>query len=107
MWSLGKLHFGEECATGRWLTNLCKRVVPVRYCLSQKSLIFKIVSTDFMSMGADVGWLSAFPGEAEILYPPLTYLKPTGGTQVGEPLFSKLITATDLRLLSWFTGFGG
>jgi hypothetical protein len=60
--------------------------VAVRYCLSQKSLIFKIVSTDFMSMGADVGWLSAFPGEAEILYPPLTYLKPTGGTQVVESI---------------------
>ena len=62
--------------------------VAVRYCLSPQSLIFKIVSTDFMSMGADVGWLSAFPGEAEILYPPLTYLKPTGDTQVSEPLFS-------------------
>ena len=33
-------------------------------------------------MGADVQWLSAFPGEAEILYPPLTYLKPTGRLQV-------------------------
>ena len=30
-----------------------------------------------MSMGADVQWLSAFPDEAEFLYPPLTYLKPT------------------------------
>ena len=33
-------------------------------------------------MGADVQWLSAFPGEAEILYPPLTYLQPTGRSQV-------------------------
>lgn len=56
--------------------------VAVRYCLSQRSLLFKIVSDGFMSMGADVQWLSAFPGEAEILYPPLTYLKPTGRTQV-------------------------
>ena len=56
--------------------------VAVRYCISQQSLIFKIVSTSFMTMGADVQWLSAFPAEAEILYPPLTYLKPTGRTQV-------------------------
>jgi hypothetical protein len=56
--------------------------VAVRYCLSQQSLLFKIVSGGFMTMGADVQWLSAFPGEAEILYPPLTYLKPTGRSQV-------------------------
>jgi hypothetical protein len=56
--------------------------VAVRYCLSPRSLLFKIVSPNFMSMGADVQWLSAFPGEAEILYPPLTYLMPTGRTQV-------------------------
>ena len=31
-----------------------------------------------MHLGADLQWLSAFPDEAEILYPPLTYLKPTG-----------------------------
>lgn len=34
-----------------------------------------------MVIGADVQWLSAFPGEAEVLYPPLTYLKPTGRTE--------------------------
>lgn len=28
--------------------------------------------------GADLTYLSAFPGEAELLYPPLTYLRPTG-----------------------------
>jgi hypothetical protein len=33
-----------------------------------------------LQMGADVQWLSAFPNEAEILYPPLTYLEPTGKT---------------------------
>lgn len=52
--------------------------VAIRYSLSGKSLIFKIVPDNFMSMGAELQWLSAFPGEAEILYPPLTYLKPTG-----------------------------
>ena len=54
--------------------------VAVRYSLSPFSLLFKIKAVDFMSMGADLKWLSAFPGEAEFLYPPLTYLKPTGRT---------------------------
>ncbi len=34
-----------------------------------------------MATGADVQWLPALPGEAEILYPPLTYLWPTGRTE--------------------------
>ena len=31
-----------------------------------------------MERGADIAFLSAFPGEREVLFPPLTYLKPTG-----------------------------
>jgi len=51
--------------------------VAVKYSMSSSSLLLKIVAQDFMSMGADLRWLSAFPGEAVFLYPPLTYLKPT------------------------------
>jgi hypothetical protein len=72
--------------------------VAVRYCISHQSLIFKIVSTSFMSMGADIQWLSAFPGEAEILYPPLTYLKPTGRTQVIPSLLEVHDLASRIRL---------
>ena len=54
--------------------------VAVQYSLSSFSLLFKIKAEDFMSMGADLQWLSAFPHEAEFLYPPLTYLEPTGRT---------------------------
>ena len=32
-------------------------------------------------IGAEIQWLSAFPEEAEVLYPPLTYLNPTGRTE--------------------------
>ena len=56
--------------------------VAVSYCISSQALLFKIVTPDFMAMGADVRWLSAFPAEKEILYPPCTYLKPTGRVQV-------------------------
>ena len=55
--------------------------VAVRYSLSRQSLLFKIVAPNFMATGADVQWLSAFPGEEEMLYPPLTYLYPTGRTE--------------------------
>jgi hypothetical protein len=52
--------------------------VAAQYSLSPNSLLFKIKVDDFMSMGADLQFLSAFPSEAEFLYPPITYLKPTG-----------------------------
>jgi hypothetical protein len=55
--------------------------VAVRYSLSERSLLFKILVPSFMATGADIQWLSAFPGEAEMLYPPLTYLCPTGRTE--------------------------
>jgi len=53
----------------------------VQYSLSGNSLLFKILAKDFMVIGADVQWLSAFPEEAEVLYPPLTYLGTTGRTE--------------------------
>ena len=33
-----------------------------------------------MQRGASIQFLSAFPAEEEVLYPPLTFLKPTGKT---------------------------
>jgi hypothetical protein len=47
---------------------------------SQESLLYRIKPTHELQVGADVKWLSAFPSEAEILYPPLTFLDPTGKT---------------------------
>ncbi len=41
------------------------------------SLIFKILTENNLQRGADLQWLSAFPNEAEVLYPPVTYLQPT------------------------------
>ena len=40
------------------------------------SVLFKIVARNDLEMGADIQWLSAFPQEAEVLYPPLAFLKP-------------------------------
>ena len=39
------------------------------------SLLLKIVVDNPLNHGADLQWLSAFPAEAEVLYPPLTYLQ--------------------------------
>ena len=69
---------GTELAFMSTTTNL---EIAMQYSLSAHSLLFKIASGGFMTTGADVQWLSAFPGEAEFLYPPLTYLKPTGRTK--------------------------
>ena len=51
------------------------------YSISDNSLIFYITTENGMQRGADIQFLSAFPAEAEVLYPPLTYLQPTGRMQ--------------------------
>ena len=48
--------------------------------MSESSLLFKIKTKSFMQRGADLQYLSAFPAEKELLYPPLTFLRPTGAT---------------------------
>ena len=43
-------------------------------------ILFKLQTNSFMDRGADLQYLSAFPAEAEVLFPPLTFLRPTGVT---------------------------
>jgi len=56
-------------------------VVAVKYALGTSSLLFKLRADSFMDRGADIAFLSAFPSEREYVFPPLTYLKPTGRTE--------------------------
>ena len=56
--------------------------VALAYAVSARALVLKVKSENFMDRGADISWCSAFPGEKEYLYPPLTYLKPTGRREV-------------------------
>jgi len=51
------------------------------YSMSKRSLIFCIQTRNKLQRGVDLEWISAFPNEAETLFPPLTYLQPTGRTQ--------------------------
>jgi hypothetical protein len=46
-----------------------------RATLSAQPLIFRVVSTGFMSDGIPISWVSLYPEEEEVLYPPMTYLK--------------------------------
>ena len=48
------------------------------------ALLMKIVTENNLQRGADVRFLSMFPGEAETLFPPLTFMQPTGKEQVIE-----------------------
>jgi hypothetical protein len=45
-------------------------------CSLAGSLIFKIRVPNALQHGASLQWLSAFPKEEEVLYPPLTFLQP-------------------------------
>ena len=41
---------------------------------NEKGFIFHIICNDYISRGQDISFLSVYPKEKEVLYPPLTYL---------------------------------
>ena len=59
----------------------------VRKGESGTSLLLKIVTRNNLQRGADLSFLSMFPGESETLFPPLTFLQPTGRKQVHVYIF--------------------
>ena len=70
--------------------------VVVGYAKSGTPLLFRIKIDSPMELGADIQWLSMFPGESEVLFPPLMFLKPMfkqrvlrGGEDFGEVLTVK------------------
>jgi hypothetical protein len=72
--------------------------VAVSYSLSSESLIFKIITKNALQRGSDLQWVSAFPGEAELLFKPLTFLQPTGRTQVvGSPEQGMRFTVVEIE----------
>ena len=56
----------------------------VRKGKTDGALLMKIVTENNLQRGADLTFLSMYPGEQEILYPPLTFMQPTGRQQVME-----------------------
>lgn len=69
---------GTELAPMSTSTSLA---VAASYGASRGTLLFKVKVDNAMVRGASLGWVSAFPTEAEVLFPPLTYLQPTGRRQ--------------------------
>ena len=53
----------------------------MEYSASPRAVLLRLRTEDFMTLGPDISYLSAFPGEDEYLFPPLTYLSPTGATE--------------------------
>jgi hypothetical protein len=74
-----KIEGGTEL--GCMSTSTSMKIV-AGYAKSKQPLVFRVVSDSFMSCGADVSWLSVYPAEKEILYPPLTYLEYVGTTPI-------------------------
>eukprot|EP00301_Raphidiophrys_heterophryoidea_P024005 c7660_g1_i2.p1 GENE.c7660_g1_i2~~c7660_g1_i2.p1 ORF type:complete len:826 (+),score=231.93 c7660_g1_i2:349-2478(+) len=72
-------------------TSTDLRVV-AKYARSANPLIFKIAVDSPMDLGADISWLSMFPEEMEILYPPLTFLKPIRTQPINNLEGGQLIT---------------
>ena len=61
--------------------------VAMRYSASAMPMLMRLNVGTFMQLGADLSFVSAFPDEDEVLYPPLTYLEsmsPPAEVKVGE-----------------------
>lgn len=58
-------------------TSLVEEVA-VNFATSNCPMVLKLETKDFMSRGADISFLSVYPGESETLFPPLTFLRPIG-----------------------------
>jgi hypothetical protein len=69
---------GTELAPMSTTTDLDIAVRYARAGRNRESLLFRIRSNTFMNLSCDLTYFSAFPHEREALYPPLTYLQPTG-----------------------------
>ena len=50
-----------------------------------------------MERGVDISYLSCFPAEAEHLFPPLTYLRPTGSTQAVQLSDGKIVVVVEVE----------
>jgi len=70
-------HGGTELGLMSTTKDL-KIAVQYSQSLEGNALLFKFKVDNMKQLGADLSWLSAFPSEGEVLYPPLTFLQPTG-----------------------------
>jgi hypothetical protein len=64
---------GTELAPMSTTRNL---KVALQYASSEHAVILRLKTKGFMGRGVDISFLSCFPAESEVLFPPLTYLGP-------------------------------
>jgi len=50
----------------------------------RRALLFKLRANSFIDRGADLSYCSCFAAEAEVCYPPLTFLAPSGRREAFE-----------------------
>ena len=62
------------CEFGCMSTSAFKNVA-VEFALSTVPFLFQIETKDFLQRGADISFLSVYPDEQEMLYPPLMFLR--------------------------------
>ena len=72
-------------------TSSALRVV-ADYASSSTPLLFRIQVDSPMELGAEVSWVSLYPGESEWLYPPLSFIKPMFVQEVKGVPGSKVVT---------------
>ena len=65
----------------------------VRKGKTNGALLMKIVTENNKQRGKDMRCFSMFPGEAEALFPPLTFMQPTQPYQTASPVNTKLSLA--------------
>lgn len=58
------------------MSTTLSQEVAIDFAFSRAPMIVKLETKDFMSRGADISFLSVYPGESETLFPPLTFLRP-------------------------------
>ena len=62
---------------------------------TEKRVFFRIKVQSPMDKGADVSWLSAYPREKEVIYPPLSFMQPLLEQRLKSvPGEAKVITMT-------------
>jgi hypothetical protein len=63
------------------MSTTSELAVAMDYAAAEHAVLLQIHVESHLTLGANVEFLSAFPRENEILYPPLTYLQPIDGTK--------------------------
>jgi hypothetical protein len=58
------------------LSTTCNLKVALQYAASEHAVILRLRTSGLKCRGADIAFLSCFPAESEVLFPPLTYLGP-------------------------------